>query len=222
MSRAVSLLMVLMLGGVARAHLGNENDTEVRIYSDRMQVVTRTSIPFAWRLLGDRAPALADDAGKDRARPLLVAEAAGLFKLTAGGKELPLIKSDCQFEVANDVAFVLTYPRPTGWPVEITARYFDSLTNLDSGTLRVFDFKASRFNSDLEPLADAVIHQGRPSLCFSLETAASSEKATPELIGQAGVQPQPEGSHGRQWAMVLPGACAVLLLFWMVRRRFRS
>ncbi len=222
MRRVVPVMMALMLGGVAHAHLGNENDTEVRIYSDRMQVVTRASIPFAWRLLGDRAPVAADDAGKDRARPLLAAEAAGLFKMTAGGKELPLIKSDCQFEVERDVAFVLTYPRPTAWPVEVTARFFDSLTNLESGTVRVFDFKAARFNSDLDPLAEGVIHQGRPSLAFSLETNAPPEKVVADRIEAAGVQPRPEDSEGRRWFVVVPGVCAALLGIWLNRRRFRS
>ena len=88
MNRWIQPMMLLMLGGVAHAHLGNENNTEVRIYADRMQVVTRTSIPFAWRLLGDRAPAAVDEAGKDAARPLLVNEAPGLFTVTAGGKPL--------------------------------------------------------------------------------------------------------------------------------------
>ncbi len=221
MSRWI-VLMVLLLGGVVQAHLGNENDTEVRIYSDRMQVVTRTSIPFAWRLLGDRAPAVADDAGKDRARSLLVAEAAGLFKMTAGGKELPLIKSDCQFEVENDVAFVLTYARPTAWPVEVMARFFDSLTNLDSGTVRVFDFKAARFNSDLDPLAEGIIHQGQPSFSFSLETTTTPEKAVAGRIEVAGVRPHPEASQGHLWALVLPSACAAFWFFWLIRRRFRS
>ena len=44
---------------MARAHLGNDNTTEIRVHADSMRLVLRTSIPFAWSLLGENAPAMA-------------------------------------------------------------------------------------------------------------------------------------------------------------------
>ncbi|OYV05186.1 MAG: hypothetical protein CFE26_12935, partial [Verrucomicrobiales bacterium VVV1] len=82
MRRLIRSFLLLLTAGSASAHLGNENNTEVRVYSDRMQVVVRTSIPFAWTVLGERAPAVADETGRVVARPLLIAAAPGLFQVT--------------------------------------------------------------------------------------------------------------------------------------------
>ena len=44
------LVVLFLLLVPAKAHLGNENNAEVRIPSDSMRVVIRTSILFAWTL----------------------------------------------------------------------------------------------------------------------------------------------------------------------------
>lgn len=211
-----------LLAGLAHAHLGNENNTEVRIYADRMQVVTRTSIPFAWRLLGDRAPAVADEAGKALARPLLMKEAPDLFTVTAGGKPLSPNKVDCQFEVENDAAFVLTYPRPLEWPVALTATFFDTLTNLDSGTVTVFDFKESRFNSDLNPIAEGVIHQGKPTLTFSLEGVAAPPTGTPVPLRVETIAADLKESRNPLLLLVLPVLLTLAVAIWWLRCRGRT
>lgn len=182
MRRLISLLLVWVSVIAAEAHLGNENNTEVRVYSDTMRVVIRTSIPFAWNLLGDGAPAMADEAGQAIVRPRLIAAAPGLITVTAGGKPMIPRKVDCVFEVEKDVAFVLNFDRPAAWPVVVEARFFDRLTSLDSGTIRVFDHTASRFTRDLEPVAGGVIGQRAPSLSFTLGAAdrpAPTREAVP-------------------------------------------
>lgn len=69
------LVVLLFLLVSAEAHLGNENNTEVRVYPDSMRVVVRTSVRFAWALLVENAPAMADEVGQGIARPQLIAVA---------------------------------------------------------------------------------------------------------------------------------------------------
>ena len=178
--RRLVILMLVILAIAAEAHLGNENNTEVRVYSDTMRVVIRTSIPFAWILLGDSAPAMADEAGQAVAKPLLVGLVPGLIAVTAGGKTLLPSKVDCIFEVEKDVAFVLGFEHPAAWPVVIEARFFDRLSSLDTGTIDVFDYTASRFSRDLKPIAKGVIDQRSPSLSFTLGKVVS-----PAPVGKA-------------------------------------
>ncbi len=179
MRRLFLLLLVFAPVIAAEAHLGNENNTEVRVYSDKMRVVVRTSIPFAWTILGDQAPALADEAGQVIAKPLLAAAAADLVKITAGGKPMVPESTECVFEVQDDVAFVLNFKRPQEWPAVVEARFFDRFTTLDSGTIAIFDYTASRFSRDLEPIAKGVLDLRNPSLSFSLEVDGGAV-ATPE------------------------------------------
>jgi hypothetical protein len=214
MRRLIQLCLLLLTAGTTWAHLGNENDTEVRVYADRMQVVVRTSIPFAWTVLGKQAPAVADEQGRDVARPRLAAAASGLFHLTAGSKPITATKTDCLFEVENDVAFVLVFERPALWPVVLNATFFPLLSNLDSGTIRVFDFTASPFNSDLKPLAEGVLHQGNPSFTFSLETPvpAVAAEVIPEPIPAATVEPaRPRSS---MTVFILLAGCVLMALIW--------
>lgn len=221
MRRLLLFLLFPLTAGTLRAHLGNENDTEVRVYPDRMQVVVRTSIPFAWAVLGTQAPPLADERGRDVARPLLIAAAAGLYSVTAGGRPITATKTDCLFEVENDVAFVLVFERPEKWPVVMNSTFFPLLSNLDSGTIRVFDFSASPFNSDLRPLAEGVLHQGNPSLTFSLETAAP-ETAREVGPGSAPVAiAAPQRSVSLTLALVVAGSAATALLWKWLRSRQR-
>lgn len=176
------LVVLLLLLVPAEAHLGNENNTEVRIYSDSMRVVIRTSVLFAWTLLGDNAPALADEAGQAIVRPRLIAAAPELISVTAGGKALVPTQVDCVFEVEKDVAFVLNFDRPAAWPVVVEAKFFDRFSSLDTGTIRVFDYTASRFSRVLEPIAQAVIDQRSPALSFSLVAAVSPAAAPISVV----------------------------------------
>lgn len=219
MRRLILLGLLLLTAGSSQAHLGNENETEVRVYADRMQVVVRTSIPFAWTVLGTQAPTLADERGRHVARPLLIAAASGLFDVTAGGKPITATKTDCLFEVENDLAFVLTYDRPVVWPVVLNATFFPLLSNLDSGTIRVFDFTASPFDSDLKPLAEGVLHQGNPSFMFSLEAPV------PVVASEVIQEPIPiatgEPARPRSFITVLIALAGfvVMALIWAWLRR---
>lgn len=212
MRRLFLLLLVFAPVIAAEAHLGNENNTEVRVYSDRMRVVVRTSIPFAWTILGEQAPALADEAGQVIAKPLLAAAAADLLKITAGGEPMIPESTDCVFEVQNDVAFVLNFKRPQEWPVVVETRFLGRFTTLDSGTIAIFDYTASRFSRDLEPIAKGVIDLRNPSLSFTLEADASSVP-TPEATT---VAPPPAATPSASPIRVFTAASLLLLALGVV------
>ena len=171
----VRFLAAIAMLGTASGHTGFENQTEARIYQDRMEMVVRTSFALAWKILGERAPAAADEAGQAIARPLLVAEAAGLFDVTAGGVALMPTAKDCIFELNRDVAFKLTYERPAKWPLVLKARFFNLLGPLDSGSVSVFDQTAAPYQRDIEPFAGKVIQAGDPSLSVTPGPAAVAE-----------------------------------------------
>lgn len=218
MFRLFLLLLFFCPAMVVEAHLGNENHTEVRVFSDKMRVVIRTSIPFAWSLMGTQAPAMADEAGQALAKPLLIAAAPGLIHVTAGGKPLAPTGTDCVFEVGNDVAFVLNFDLPVEWPVVVEARFFNRFTSLDTGTISVFDHTASRFSRDLEPVVQKTIDQSSPSLSFDLGNSVS--RVPPTAPGP----PVPEPLSKKPDPMIalwilLPAAGGVGYLAW---RRWRS
>ena len=52
--------------------------------------------------------------------------------------------------------------------------------SLDTGTIHAFDYTASRFSRDLEPIAKGVIDQRSPSLSFTL--AAAGLGAGPKAV----------------------------------------
>ena len=212
------LLLVLASVIPVGAHLGNENNTEIRIFSDRMRVVIRTSIPFAWTLLGNQAPPMADEAGQASAKPRLISAAPGLIRVTSGGKPLEPTETDCIFEVGNDVAFILNFNRPGQWPVVVEATYFDRFTSLDTGMISVFDYTASRFTRDLKPIAEKVISQGDPSLSFSLTIPAAAERETASPPAPAPVlPPNPPQPRRIIWLIVLAGLAGVWIA-WKLRR----
>lgn len=217
-------LLLLVSASVisAEAHLGNENNTEVRIFSDGMRVVMRTSIPLAWKLIGSQAPVMADQAGQAAARPLLIAVAAELIAVTAGGDPMTPARADVMFELDKDVAFVLNFHRPSKWPVEVDAEFFNQVDSLESGTITVFDYTASRFSRDLEPIALKTISQGDTTLSFRLAaaevpvTAPNASGPAPVLAAAptAGDAPPPAAI-----ILLLAGAGVIGFLTW---RRLRS
>jgi hypothetical protein len=159
---------VFALRGMAHAHVGFENDTEIRVFPDQMRVVLRVSIPFAQALLGDGGPLLANEVGQTAAKPVLEKLSAELISITAGGKPVSPLDTDCLFEVQDDVAFILNFPRPSKWPVVVRAEFFPRFGNLETGTMAVFDCTASRFSREVEPLQRSIIDPRSPSLTFSL------------------------------------------------------
>jgi hydrogenase/urease accessory protein HupE len=170
--RWISLLLFLASGGFASAHTGFENETEVRLFSDRMEVNVRTTYAFAWKLLGSRAPAGIDDDGQGIAGPLLAAKAPNLFETTSGGEPLPHRSADCVFELDQHVVFLLTYDRPPKWPLVMRANFFDSLDPLSTGTLKLFDQTDAPYQRDTEPLAGRILYQSSP--VFSFDPAPSA------------------------------------------------
>lgn len=217
-------LPMLLLAARAGAHGGFENETEVRVEPERMRIVVRSTVPFAWTLLGERAPRAADEAGQAIARPLLAAEATGLFKVDAGGKTLNPLKADCLFENLEPghehVAFTLDFERPSEWPVTLEAMFFPMLGELDTGSIAIFDHTASRFARDIEPLLRKTISRGDPSVTFDIRPAAVVK--APEKESTPVPQPAvvPPGHRKDPMRLVLVFLAAVFTA-WLARSAWR-
>jgi len=222
--------LVLLTGELAHAHGGYENETEVQLYPDRMRIVARTSIPFAWKILGDRAPApaTADEAGKAAAKPLLAAAAASLFEVTAAGKTLTPAKTDCVFEVHDlhdHAAFVLYFAPPAASPVTVKATFFPLLGELDQGTISVFDHTADPLRRDIEPVVKKAFSLQSPSVTFDLgppkDANPAAPPASPPVVPAPAAPPAARPSH---WPISLGVAIMILvaLLIPAVVRHMRT
>ena len=213
--KALCAALLLLTGGLAHAHGGYETETEVRVYPDRMRIVTRASLPFAWRILGDNAPDAADEAGQAAAKPLLAKMAATLFKVTAGGKPLSPTKADCVFEKSDlhdDAAFVLDFARPSASPVAVRSTFFPLLGELDTGIIAVFDHTAAPFQRDIEPLLDKSISRQSPGISFDL---GGPKEANPEATPSPAPLPAPAPTPTPA-ARHLPLPIAVALAFLII------
>jgi hypothetical protein len=208
-------LAIVLATGLARAHGGYENETEVRLYPDRMRIVTRASLPFAWRVLGDRAPRTTDEVGQAAAKPLLAAAAASLFEVTAGGKTLAPAKTDCVFEVHDlhdHAAFVLYFSPPAESPVTVKATFFPLLGELDHGTISVFDHTTSPHQRDIEPQIKRGVSLQEPSVSFNPTLPKQTDPATPIAPTPAPPLPAPAATTTPARAFPLPIAVAIGLL----------
>lgn len=219
--QALCATLVLLTGGLAHAHGGYENETEVQLYPDRMRIVTRTSIPFAWKILGDRAPATADEAGKATAKPLLAAAAASLFEVTAGGKPLTPAKTDCVFELHDlhdHAAFVLYFAPPATSPVTVKATFFPLLGELDNGTVSVFDHTTDPLRRDIEPLVKKAFSLQSPSVTFDLGLPKEAAPATPPAPAPAPTPAAPvAAAPTRPFPLPIAVAIALLLAAILIR-----
>ncbi len=220
---ALCAALVLLAGGPALAHGGYESETEVRLFPDRMRIVTRTSLPFAWRILGDRAPATSDEAGQAAAKPLLAAAAATLFEVTAGGTPLTPVKTGCVFEVHDlhdHAAFTLDFARPAAWPVMVKATFFPLLGELDTGTIAVFDHIAAPLQRDNEPLLKRSISLQSPSFTFDTGPPKEASPAAPPASAPAAPAPAaaPPAPSMRRWLLLSVGLAAAALLLLAMRR----
>jgi len=223
--QALCTALVLLTGGLAHAHGGYENETEVQLYPDRMRIVTRTSIPFAWKILGDRAPATADEAGQATAKPLLAAAAASLFEVTAGGQKITPTKTDCVFEIHDlhdHAAFVLYFPPPTASPITVKATFFPLLGELDNGTVSVFDHTADPLRRDIEPLQKKALSLQSPAITFDLGPPKEASPAPPAAPLPAPAPPTPVATTpARPFPLPIIVAIAFLIVgvIWRVAKR---
>lgn len=174
------ILISIAVTGSLHAHLGHDNRVDVRVFKDRMRLVFRTSLPYAWSVLGDRAPVMADDAGKAVAAPLLAAVSPSLFTVMQGGEAMTPVKADGLFEPDDHVAFVLNFKRPDHWPVTVEANFFPPDEQLDATTIAVFDQTTSPFATDRVPVLNQAIEVRNPVVSFSL-TEARSQSETPTV-----------------------------------------
>jgi hypothetical protein len=220
-SRVVESLRLFVLiffaaAGTTSAHMGHDNQVEVRVFHDRMRLVFRTSLQVAWSVLGDRAPVMADEAGMAEAAPLLADAAASLFTVSQDGVVMAPVKAEGILEPDEHFAFVLNFGRPERWPVTVEARWFPPGGALDTTTFAVFDLSESPFARDIEPILKREIRSDRPAVTFDL--AADAGPAAPVLAEALVVMPR----RGRSWAWLTGSAVVTLLLLGGCKRLVRK
>lgn len=220
--RIILLAMVMLLTAFGRAagHSGHGGSTEVRVFPDKMKIVIRTTLPFAWARLGAAAPARADQDGRTAALPLLVAAAPSMLRVTEGGVPMKPTDVDCMFELEDHVAFILNFPRPTKWPVELDAQYVRTLGELDTATVTVYDQTASRFARDIMPLLEKNVFEGDSMVSFSLGPAPVAQEIKQPAANAAAPKTVTDKGPADFMAVFLIAAALIVVSgwFWMKRR----
>jgi hypothetical protein len=202
----------------AAAHSDHGSEVQIRVFDDEMRIVIRTSLQLAWARLGGEAPERADDAGRQKALPLLIAAAPAMIVVKAGGKPLQAVKTDFVLEVDEHAAFVLVFERPEEWPVEVDGRFVTTLGDLDTGTILVFDHTGARFVRDLEPIAHKEIGAADSRITFDLKSVTTNSGAGPVIAipqARAGAEVGQASGSGKPvfwWALLIVIATAGGLL----------
>ncbi len=187
--RLLLALLAVLPWSAAMAHDGLENETEIRVRKDRIEITLRTSMLFAWKLLGEKAPADAGQASQERARPLLKEKAPGLVSLKAGDQALKPRRVDCVFELDEHAAFLFVYDMPPGDPqIRFRAAFFELLGGVDEGAFRLIDLTRDAATRDAEPLARKRLH--RVDDAFSFQCAQGGVR-----IAEATRAVKPEPRH---------------------------
>lgn len=180
------VLFVVQTWTTAWAHDGLENETEIRVRKDRIDITLRTSMLFAWKLLGDKAPAGAGQASQEVARPLLREKAGNLISLTVGGEVLKPRRADCVFELDEHAAFLLVFDMPPGEPeIRFRAAFFELLGGVDEGAFRLVDLTRDATTRDAEPLARKRLHRVDDAFLFrvspnGVKISETSRSSKPE------------------------------------------
>ena len=161
------MLAAVLMAGICRAHDGLENETEIRVRKDRIEVTLRSSLVFAWKLLGEEAPPDVGEASLEKARAALKESGKDLIEMTSGSSPLKLRSLDCQFELEQHVAFTFVFDVPAGNPeIRFKARFLKHMGELEEGTFRLIDLTRDPRRRDVEPLARKRLHRVDDSFAF--------------------------------------------------------
>jgi len=183
-SLCLIFVLLVMAGGRAAAHVGFESDTEVRIYTDRTELITRTSTLLAWRLLEDKAPPEADEEGFSEAMPALEDLAGRLFRLRTPSGQMKPLSSKVSHSWNDEVRFVTVWPRPAAWPLRVEATYLVSAGMTEPATVKVLDLTEDPARVDAPPVAGAVLTSDHPAMQAVLGPTAPTNMADqPDVAG---------------------------------------
>jgi len=209
--RWICFFVICSGAGSVHAHTGYENETDVRIFTDRMEVNLRATLGFAWKVLGKRAPSDADEAGQQTANPIMKEMAPGLFEVTANGNVMDAKSATCMFEVDQHVFCRLVFERPHSWPLVLKANYFDLFDPLTYGTVRIFDQTDAPYSHEIESVAEGKIFRSNPTFTYDPTPPAQ----VPEVVTPR-IPAKPELRHIRGLLL----AAFLLVMLWGIRRLF--
>jgi hypothetical protein len=175
--------VMLTLGSICQAHDGMENETEIRVRKDRIEITLRSSMVFAWRLLGEKAPPDTSEASLEKAGKELKEIGGSLVTLSSGDAPLKPRSVDCAFELEEHVAFTYVFDVPAGNPpLAFKAAFLKRMSDTEEGTFRLIDLTRDPRRRDVEPLARKRLHRVDDSFSFSIH--ADGVKVIPGKAGQ--------------------------------------
>lgn len=193
----------------ASAHSGYENATEVRIFEDRMELNTRTTFAFEWKLLADRVPADTDESGRKAATPLLAEMAKGLFDVTAAGVQMTPQSAKCIFELDEHIFLRCIYDRPPAWPLKIQATFFDQFDPMNYGSIKVYDQTDASYQRDIKAVAEGKIYRPKPT--FIYDPRPSAVLTQDPVPAPSPTEPM---SQEFRWYFTVPVVILLLLTGW--------
>ena len=185
----------VLMTGTCRAHDGLETETEIRVRKDRIEITVRSSLVFAWKLLGERAPSDTSEASLEKARAELKKDAGKLVEMTAAGTPLKPRSVDCLFELEQHAAFLYVFETPPGNPeIAFKACFLKTVSDMEEGTFRLIDLTRDPRRRDVEPLASKRLQRVDDSFAFVIKgegvkvvpDKASAAKARPDNPERAG------------------------------------
>ena len=173
----------VLITGICRAHDGLETETEIRVRKDRIEITVRSSLVFAWKLLGEKAPADTGEASLGKAREELKKDAGKLVEMTAAGTPLKPRSVDCLFELEQHAAFLYVFETPPGNPeIAFKACFLKTVSDMEEGTFRLIDLTRDPRRRDVEPLARKRLHRVDDSFTFVINedgVKVAPDKAPP-------------------------------------------
>ena len=124
-----------------------------RLHADRLELEVEMASESAWLLLGEPADSPPDVAN---ALPRLRALGPSLYRVfSADGREFTPRSSEVELREEDGVAFLLTYPKPSGDPLRFDAGYLQKLSDDHRTTLTLKDESDAVLRTELLNKADA-------------------------------------------------------------------
>lgn len=214
----LALVFLSLLSNRAFAHLGHGSEIQVRLDDDEVRIVLRMATINAWNFMGDEAPDTFDVDGRAAAVPRLKVVAPELIRIRSGGGEIKPREVDAVFETDEHVAFVLVYPMPPVWPIEVGAEFLRSLGDMEAARLTAFDHSGEVPAGGIEPFLKKNLHRGNFRAAISLPGAGSVVDGSPPAT-VASVSSE----HASGWGVAIGAGTGIFgVLAWLGLRRARK
>ena len=147
------IILLLLCPRPAAGHNPMSSWAVARLHADRLELEVEMASESAWLLLGEPADSPPDVAN---ALPRLRALGPSLYRVfSADGREFTPRSSEVELREEDGVAFLLTYPKPSGDPLRFDADYLQKLSDDHRTTITLKDEADAVLRTELLNKADA-------------------------------------------------------------------